>query len=65
VLPDGDEIADHEIAEHAEAEQIMKSIEQTDANDPELGRLATELIADTCHPLRDEETDLLQRLRRM
>jgi hemerythrin superfamily protein len=63
VLPDGDELADHEIAEHAEAEKVMKAIEQTDADDPEFGRLVAELIADIRHHLRDEETDLLPRLR--
>jgi hemerythrin superfamily protein len=34
VLPDGDKIADHELEEHAEAERVMKSLEETDADDP-------------------------------
>ena len=30
VVPDGDEIADHEIEEHAEAERTMKRLESAD-----------------------------------
>lgn len=63
VLPDGDEIADHEIAEHTEAEEVMKSIENTDATDPEFSRLVGELIGDIRHHLQDEEQDLLPKLR--
>ena len=33
VLPDGDEVADHELEEHAEAEEVMKAIEKTDPED--------------------------------
>jgi hemerythrin superfamily protein len=63
VLPDGDEIADHEIEEHAEAEEVMKAIEDTDAADPRFDRLVGQLIEDIRHHLKDEETDLLPKLR--
>lgn len=63
VLPDGDKIADHEIAEHAEVEETMKQLEKADATDPEFGRLTSKLIADVRHHVEDEEGDLLPRLR--
>jgi|1185.fasta_scaffold44018_2 hemerythrin superfamily protein len=63
VFADGDEIADHEIAEHADAEKVMKAIEKADETDAEFGRLVAELIADVRHHLKDEEGDLLPRLR--
>jgi hemerythrin superfamily protein len=63
VLPDGDEIADHEIEEHAEAEKLMKEIEKTDATEPEFEGLVRQLIDDVSHHLHEEEDDLLPRLR--
>src|SRR5215510_13727282 len=33
VLPDGDKMADHELEEHAEAERVTKSLEDTDPKD--------------------------------
>lgn len=63
VLPDGDKIADHEIAEHAEAEELMKTLDDTEATDPKFDELVQQLIADIRHHLKDEETDLLPKLR--
>jgi hemerythrin superfamily protein len=62
-LPDGDEIADHEIADHAGAEELMKAIERADETDPEFSRLVAELISDVRHHMKSEETELLPRLR--
>jgi|SRR4051794_17891677 hemerythrin superfamily protein len=63
VLPDGDELADHELEEHAEAEQVMKEIENTEATDPKFDVLVGKLIEDIRHHLQDEENDLLPKLR--
>lgn len=63
VLPDGDRIADHEIAEHTEAEKVMKAIENTDPADPRFDELVRQLIEDIRHHLQDEEDDLLPKLR--
>lgn len=63
VLEDGDQIADHEIQEHAEAEQVMKDLEGLDADDPEFQRLLNKLISDIRHHVDDEEKNLLPRLR--
>lgn len=63
VLPDGDEVADHEIAEHAEAEELMKPLENTDATDPKFDELVGKLMEDIRHHLEEEESDLLPKLR--
>ena len=62
-LPDGDQIAEHEIAEHAEAERDMKTIEALEPTDPEFERLFRKLTAEIRHHVQDEETDLFPRLR--
>lgn len=62
MLPDGDKLADHEIEEHAEAEQLMKRFEDVDANDPRFDQLLSELVSAIRHHLQDEEGDLLLRL---
>jgi hemerythrin superfamily protein len=63
VLPDGDELADEEIEEHSEAEQVMKSLDGVDAEDPRFDELLGQLIADVRHHVEDEEQKLLPRLR--
>ncbi|WP_134731095.1 hemerythrin domain-containing protein [Amycolatopsis nivea] len=62
-LDNGDEIADHEIEEHAEAEKVMKRLERKNPGEPEYEELLGKLIADVRHHIRDEENDLLPRLR--
>jgi hemerythrin superfamily protein len=63
VLPDGDELADHELKEHAEAEEVMKAIEKAGPDDAKYDDLVRELIADIRHHVEDEENDLLPKLR--
>ena len=62
-LPDGDELADHEIKEHAEAEEVMKGIEKTDAADPKFDELVRTLIEDIRHHVESEEGNLLPKMR--
>lgn len=62
-LPDGDEIADHELEEHAEAEEIMKALENTEATNPKFDELVTKLIKEIRHHLKEEEGNLLPKLR--
>ena len=62
-LPDGDQVADHEIAEHAEAERTMKTLEALQPDDPEFDRVLAGLMADIRHHIREEEGDLFPRLR--
>jgi hemerythrin superfamily protein len=63
VLDDGDELADHELAEHAEAEEVMKNIEKAGPDDPRYDQLVRELISEIRHHIGDEENDLLPKLR--
>ena len=62
-LADGDEVVDHELEEHAEAEKVMKAIENTDVSDPRFDEVVGKLIEDIRHHMKDEENDLLPKLR--
>lgn len=62
-LADGDEIADHEIAEHAEAEKVMKRLEAMGPDDPSFETTLGTLIGDIRHHVKDEEESLLPRMR--
>lgn len=64
-LPDGDRIADHEISEHSQAEEVMKKLERTEVTDPVFDATMRELIRDIRHHVEDEERDLFPQLRRV
>ena len=61
-LDDGDEVVDHELEEHAEAEQIMKELEGVEATDDRFDELVSKLIGEVRHHLEEEEENLLPRL---
>ena len=64
IVPDGGQMADHEIEEHAEAEQTMKRLERTDPvthADAYMDNLH-ELISEIRHHVEDEEKDLFPKL---
>ncbi len=63
VLSDGDKEADHELEEHAEAEEIMKELEGVDATDPRFDQLLGKLMKDIRHHLKEEEDGLFPKLR--
>lgn len=63
VLPDGDEIADREIADHSEAEQVMKRLERMNSSEPEFNSVVQTLISDVRDHIADEEGNLFPRLR--
>lgn len=63
VLDDGDKTADHEIEKHGEAELMMKDLEGMDPDDERFDALLTKLIKDVRHHIKDEEDDLLPRLK--
>ena len=61
-LPDGDQLADHELSEHAEAEEIMKRIEKLDGDDPQLTSEMHQLMSTIRHHIQEEEGDAFPRL---
>ncbi|MFG3440808.1 hemerythrin domain-containing protein [Nonomuraea sp. NPDC047897] len=62
-VPGGDKEADHEIAEHAEAEETMKRLEALEPGDAEFWPTLEELMRQIRHHIQDEENDLFPRLR--
>jgi hemerythrin superfamily protein len=63
VLPDGDEIADREIADHGEAEETMKRLERLEPGVPEFRIEVESLISTVREHIADEEENLFPRLR--
>ncbi|MFJ9767781.1 hemerythrin domain-containing protein [Streptomyces erythrochromogenes] len=63
VLPDGDLIADREIADHARMEKILKDLEGLDADRPLFDQLVVALRAEVTAHVWDEEENLFPRLR--
>jgi hemerythrin-like domain-containing protein len=61
-LTDGDEVVDHEIQEHAEAEEVMKRLEGLGPESPDFEPLLKQLMEDIRHHIAEEERDLLPRL---
>lgn len=65
VLPDGDQLADREIGEHAEAERTMKDLDGMEPTDPRFAGLLSKLTREIRHHIRGEEAELFPRLRAM
>lgn len=59
----GAELADKEIAEHAEAEKLMKKLEQMRVDDAEFHSTLQRLMDDVNAHIHDEEEQLFPRLR--
>ncbi|MFF5703256.1 hemerythrin domain-containing protein [Streptomyces sp. NPDC012794] len=62
-LPNGDALADKELADHAAAERVMKDLEGCEADDPRFDVLAAKLMAEIREHMADEEQNLFPRLR--
>lgn len=62
-LPDGDEVADHEIAEHQKVEEAMKRLEGLLPQEPAFEREVRTVIDGLRHHLEEEESDLLPKIR--
>ncbi|MGV9304223.1 hemerythrin domain-containing protein [Nonomuraea sp. NPDC004354] len=63
LLPDGDQLADRELAEHAQAEETMKQLERTDADEAGHAELLARLMAEIRDHVAEEEGELFPRLR--
>lgn len=62
-LPNGDQLTDHEIKEHSEAERTMKKLEKLDPSDAEFWPTVTVLIQEIRHHVAEEEGKLFPELR--
>jgi hemerythrin superfamily protein len=62
VLSNGDQLADHEIEEHAEAEQLLKRWEKMDGDDPEFMSVFREMSQAVLHHIEEEEGTLFPEL---
>ena len=62
-LPNGDEIADHELAEHDKAERTMKQLEALEPTEPDFWPTLHELIGQVRHHVQEEENGLFPQLR--
>ncbi|XVQ14222.1 hemerythrin domain-containing protein [Spirillospora sp. CA-255316] len=63
-VPDGDQIADKELADHARVEEIMKDLEKADAGSEEFSTLLARLMTEVRLHVRDEEENLFPALSR-
>lgn len=62
-VPGGDEIADHEVEEHEEAERTMKRLESLKPADSDFWPTVRELITEVRHHVHEEEDNLFPKLR--
>ncbi|WP_186779742.1 hemerythrin domain-containing protein [Streptomyces salinarius] len=62
-VANGGALADKELEDHAEAEQIMKDLEGCAADDAEFDRLIGKLMSEIREHVADEEGNLFPRLR--
>lgn len=58
----GAELADREIAEHSEVEQVLKDLERLEPNDAEYLRKLSVLISDVRQHVQEEEGELFPKL---
>ncbi|MGH3451069.1 MAG: hemerythrin domain-containing protein, partial [Haloechinothrix sp.] len=61
-LASGDLLVDQELAEHAEAERLMKELEGLPPSDARFDQLLGKLIIDVRHHIDEEERELLPKL---
>ncbi|MDX3075459.1 hemerythrin domain-containing protein [Streptomyces sp. NPDC088354] len=54
-VPGGGQLADKEIQDHAEVEQVLKDLESVDVDDAQFDVLVQKLITDVTEHLREEE----------
>ena len=62
-LPAGDDIADHELREHADADRIIDRLATLDDADPTYDPLVSTMMTDIRRHVQEEETEIFPRLR--
>ncbi|WP_405363483.1 hemerythrin domain-containing protein [Kitasatospora sp. NBC_00085] len=60
----GDRLADKEIADHGRVEEILKKLENTRTDDPQMSPLLQQLMDEVAAHVQDEENNLFPMLRR-
>ncbi len=63
-LPNGDQLADQELREHAEAEELLKRWEKMGGDDPEFMTVFREMSQAILEHIREEEGQLFPELQR-
>jgi hemerythrin superfamily protein len=61
-LPDGDEVADKELRDHAKVEELLKELERLDPGDAEFDIRTAQLMTSVREHVLDEESNLFPRL---
>lgn len=62
-IPDGDALVDQEIADHNEAEEALKALEDFDTSDPQFMTTFRQMSTDVRSHVKEEEEDLFPKLR--
>jgi hemerythrin superfamily protein len=63
VIDNGDQIVEHEIDEHSQAERIMKELDRMKADDPQFGVLMQQLMTAIKEHVQEEENDVFPQFR--
>ncbi|MEU6236389.1 hemerythrin domain-containing protein [Kitasatospora sp. NPDC047058] len=62
-VEDGDRLADKELEDHGRVEKLLKQLEKTRTDDPQMGPLLQQLMDEVAAHVQDEETNLFPMLR--
>jgi hemerythrin superfamily protein len=63
VIENGDQIIEHEIDEHSQAERVMKELDGMSADDPQFGVLMQQLMTAIKEHVAEEENDVFPQFR--
>lgn len=63
VIDNGDQIVEHEIDEHSQAERIMKELDRMKSDDPQFGVLMQQLMAAIKQHVQEEESEVFPQFR--
>lgn len=63
VIENGDQIIEHEIDEHSQAERIMKELDRMSSGDPQFGVLMQQLMASIRQHIQEEESEVFPQFR--
>jgi hemerythrin superfamily protein len=64
-LPDGDAAVQHDVEEHQQLEELLKTLEHLDESDPQFRQVAGEVEATLADHVQDEELEQFPSLRRL